>query len=198
MPGNRPALTHGVHAVPHTGAKRWIDPTGEERNTMPEGENPEPTPPKSEFQPISSQEELDRIISQRLARAVPKDYEQIKSELQALQDKDKSELEIANRAATEHLSRAEQAELRALRLEVAVAKGVPLAQAGRLVGTSREELEADADVFLADYSSPSGDGSPAKQDPKPGTNAAQQGQEALAESDEAEAWARQLFGVSGQ
>lgn len=54
---------------------------------------------------------------------------------------DKTEAE--KRAAAEQ--RAADAELRALRLEVAAAKGLTPAQAKRLVGASREELEADAD-----------------------------------------------------
>lgn len=40
---------------------------------------------------------------------------------------------------------ARESELKALRFEVAAAKGIPLAAAARLAGSSREELEADAD-----------------------------------------------------
>ena len=59
---------------------------------------------------------------------------------------EKSEAE--KRTAAE--KRAEEAELRALRLEVATDKGLPPKLAKRLVGATREELEADADELLSD------------------------------------------------
>ena len=46
------------------------------------------------------------------------------------------------------MKRAEEAELRAMRLEVAADKGLTPAQAKRLVGATKEELEADADEIL--------------------------------------------------
>jgi hypothetical protein len=74
-------------------------------------------------------------------------------------DADKTETE--KRAAAD--ARADAAELRATRLEVAHAKGLTPAQAKRLVGTTREELEADADEVLRDFPT-----TPAKQAaPKP-------------------------------
>lgn len=60
---------------------------------------------------------------------------------------DKTEAE--RRAAAEQ--RAVDAEQRATRLEVAHEKGLTPAQAKRLVGTTREELEADADEVLRDF-----------------------------------------------
>ncbi|WP_329013200.1 hypothetical protein OG271_03970 [Micromonospora rifamycinica] len=74
---------------------------------------------------------------------------------------DKSEAE--KRQAAEQ--RAEQAELRALRLEVAAEKGLTPAQAKRLVGGSREELEADADDILATF--PTSPAQPERKTPKP-------------------------------
>ncbi len=62
-------------------------------------------------------------------------------------DADKTEAE--KRAAAEQ--RAADAELRATRLEVAHEKGLTPAQAKRLVGATREELEADADEVLRDF-----------------------------------------------
>lgn len=61
-------------------------------------------------------------------------------------DADKSADE--RRAAAE--KRAEEAELKALRLEVAHEKGLTPKLAKRLVGATREELEADADELLDD------------------------------------------------
>ena len=70
-----------------------------------------------------------------------------------------SEFENANKTETQKLSeRAESAEKRAsdaegrlTRLEVAIDKGLTPAQAKRLVGETREELEADADDLLATF-----------------------------------------------
>lgn len=48
-------------------------------------------------------------------------------------------------------SKAAAAELKATRLEVAYDKGIPTKQAHRLQGTTKEELEADADEFLESF-----------------------------------------------
>jgi hypothetical protein len=64
-------------------------------------------------------------------------------------------------------ARAEQAErertetaAKATRLEVAFDKGLTPAQAKRLVGTTREELEADAEEILRDFPALKPDGRP--------------------------------------
>jgi hypothetical protein len=57
--------------------------------------------------------------------------------------------------------KAAEAETRAMRLEVAQAKGLNAAQAKRLQGTTREELERDADDLLAAFPTPpAADGKP--------------------------------------
>jgi hypothetical protein len=68
--------------------------------------------------------------------------------LKELEDADKSEIEKAAAKAAEAEKRAADAELKALRLEVASDKKLTPAQAKRLVGSTREELEADADDLL--------------------------------------------------
>jgi hypothetical protein len=78
---------------------------------------------------------------------------------------DKSEAE--KRAAAEQ--RAADAELRATRLEVAHEKGLTPAQAKRLVGATKEELEADADEILRDF--PTGTAKPAAPKPDPSQGA---------------------------
>lgn len=65
-------------------------------------------------------------------------------------DADKTEIQKAADLATAATARADAAEARALRLEVAAAKGLKPGQAKRLQGTTKEELEADADEMLAD------------------------------------------------
>jgi hypothetical protein len=81
----------------------------------------------------------------------------LKARLQELEDRDKSDGEkLAGRIAAAE-KRADEAEARALRLEVAHSKGLTAAQARRLVGASKEELEADADDLLASFSPPKSD-----------------------------------------
>lgn len=64
------------------------------------------------------------------------------------EDASKSDIEKLSERAAAAEKRAEEAERRALRMEVAQAKGLTPAQAKRLTGSTREELEADADDLL--------------------------------------------------
>lgn len=67
--------------------------------------------------------------------------------------------------------KAAEAESRALRAEVAQAKGLTAAQARRLQGSTREELEADADDLLASFPAPQGDGKVGTPRPDPSQGA---------------------------
>lgn len=110
-----------------------------------------------------TQAELEQKIGERLARERSKygDYDQLKSaaeELAKIKDQQATETEKALKAAAKDTESRIRAELepRMLRLEVALAKGLPedlaakvLSAAKRLVGTTREELEADADEFFS-------------------------------------------------
>lgn len=80
--------------------------------------------------------------------------------LTEIEDQGKSELEkLTARAEQAERERAEVTG-RALRLEVAFEKGLTPQQAKRLVGASREELEADADEILRDFPALKPDGRP--------------------------------------
>lgn len=81
-------------------------------------------------------------------------------------DAEKSELQKASDALSAAEKRAIEAEARVLRLEVAQAKGLPPALAKRLQGSTREELEADADELLAAVPPKAGD-PPTRPGPKP-------------------------------
>lgn len=135
--------------------------TGPEGN--PDGGNadtPTPVPDKPNFAPIESQEEFDKRIGQRLAKERDKyaDYDDLKSqaaEYQKYLDSQKDEQTKLNEAYEQ--SQQELADLRKqladhevnqLRAEIAAEKGLTLKQAKRLSGTTREELEADADDLL--------------------------------------------------
>jgi hypothetical protein len=86
--------------------------------------------------------------------------------LKELEDADKTEIQKLSDLAAEAQKRADMAEAQLLRIQVAMAKGLTEAQAKRLVGTTREELEADADELIASFK-PADAGNP-KADPGPG------------------------------
>lgn len=68
---------------------------------------------------------------------------------------DQQRRESADKAVADKLAelekKAEEADARALRAEVASTKGLTPAQAKRLAGSTREELEADADDILESF-----------------------------------------------
>lgn len=75
-----------------------------------------------------------------------KEAETLRLKLKEFEDRDKTE---ADKLA-ERLANAEARALQADRLEIALEKGLSRSQAKRLVGATREELEADADELLED------------------------------------------------
>lgn len=111
------------------------------------GENTEPV---TEFKAPASQADLDRIIQDRVARERAKfaDYDDVKARAAKL-----SEIEEANKTETEKVAerlaiaekRAAELEVKSLRSDVALAKGVP---AALLTGSTQEELEAAADALI--------------------------------------------------
>lgn len=64
--------------------------------------------------------------------------------LQAIDDRDKTEQQRLSEKATTLETRASEAELRLLRYEIAAERGLDMAAARFLTGTSREEVEASA------------------------------------------------------
>jgi len=75
-------------------------------------------------------------------------------------DAKKDDLTKAQEAQAALQKQLDDTTLENTRLRVALAKGLSEKQAARLVGATREELEADADDFLADLA-------PKKDDPEP-------------------------------
>lgn len=71
--------------------------------------------------------------------------------LAEIEDKDKTETQRLSEDRDTHKSRAEKAEAELLRLQVGIDKGLTPAQARRLVGTTKEELVADADDLLESF-----------------------------------------------
>lgn len=130
-----------------------------------------PPPPEPSDQGGRQRDEVARYKA--IARQHEKAHKEAQAELQALKDAQKSDIERASEAARSWQARAEQAELRALRMEVAARKGLTDAQARRLQGSTEEELEADADELVAAFKPPAppeGEGAglpPADRRPQP-------------------------------
>lgn len=70
--------------------------------------------------------------------------------IKAAEDAEKSEVERLQGQVNDLTRQAGAATARADRFEVAAAKGLSIAQARRLVGSTREELEADADEMRSE------------------------------------------------
>lgn len=80
-----------------------------------------------------------------------KEAETLRLKLKEYEDRDKTEAEKSSERLTAAEERAARAELNVLRMEVAAEKGLTPAQAKRLVGATREELEADAEELKATF-----------------------------------------------
>lgn len=89
--------------------------------------------------------------------------------LQELDDANKSELTKAQERAAEAEKASQGHEAIALRLQVAFDKGLTPSQAKRLVGTTRDELEADADEIVRDFAAAKRPSGSIDQGPRGGT-----------------------------
>jgi hypothetical protein len=76
------------------------------------------------------------------------DLRAAQARLQTIDDDGKSELVKEQEKSSSAETRATTAEGQLLRLQVAMGKGLPVEMAGRLSGSTKEELEADADTLL--------------------------------------------------
>ena len=79
------------------------------------------------------------------ARKAESEAKELAARVKEYEERDLSEQERLAKAAEEAKVAAESAEAENLRLRIAVEKGLPLDLADRMVGKTREELEADAD-----------------------------------------------------
>lgn len=130
------------------------------------GDTPVATPPppdddlenvlKDAHNPDAVKAAIDRQKAD--AKAAKQEAADLRSKLQEFEDRDKTAQQKAEEKATTAEQRASAAEAKALRFEVAAAKGVPLSQAHRLQGTTQQELEADAEEFLKDVKPGGGHG----------------------------------------
>lgn len=84
----------------------------------------------------------------RALKKANKEAEQTRLKLKEYEDRDKSETEKLSERNRELESTLTTAEQRAMRLEIALDKGIPKTLAVRLQGDTREEMEKDADELL--------------------------------------------------
>lgn len=121
----------------------------------------------SEFKTIETQEELDKIIKKRLeqkdrevaeaykdymspddVKAMKADYEKQIQDANKLVEDAKVKLQTFDETVSKLTKRAEAAEVSNLKTKVAIDNNVPIKLASRLVGTTEEELKADAQQLL--------------------------------------------------
>ncbi|MFM9703599.1 hypothetical protein [Streptomyces galilaeus] len=114
-----------------------------------------------------------RAAAEKTATAAQKKLDDLAKKLQAFEDRDKTEAQkLAERAQTAE-AEAAKASARLLRFEVAADKKLPAGWANRLQGSSKEELEADAEALLKELGetrqrqSPNYDGGVRKPAPAP-------------------------------
>ncbi|WP_280246162.1 hypothetical protein [Nocardia abscessus] len=130
-----------------------------ETSTETEHQDAAPTSEQKPAEKTLTQSEVDRIVAERVAREKQKfaDYDDLKAAATRLKD-----IENANKSEQQKLAdqvaeltkaladkdaEVEKATLASLKASVAAAKRVP---ASRLHGITKEELEADADAYLAE------------------------------------------------
>lgn len=106
--------------------------------------------PASENEQTNNQGDIPPEVKRALNKA-NKEAEALRLKLKEFEDRDKTELERLTERAEAAERAAAATEVKALRLEVAAEQGLTPAQAKRLVGESREELEADAKELLATF-----------------------------------------------
>ncbi len=106
-----------------------------------------------------TQEQLEAELKKRLDRERAKfaDYDDLKAfkaTADAKADNDKTDAEKLREEMADVKANLEAERVTRLRLEVAAEKGLTPAQAKRLNGASKEELEADADELLTVFPAP--------------------------------------------
>lgn len=130
------------------------------QDTYPVGHHRNPAPPTDEMSDGDDGADLDPRAKAKITKANNearnlrqrlKELEPLAAKAKELEDAGRSDLEKLTADRDQHLSRAEKAEAEAARLAVAIEKGLTKTQAKRLVGSTIEELAADADALLAEF-----------------------------------------------
>lgn len=116
----------------------------------PDAPDPDPKPddptPDPDDKPDPSDDEVARLRA--ALKKANKEAADSRGKLKQHEDAGKSEHEKLTDNLTKATTELTSAQAAAVRFEVALDKGLTKSQAKRLVGTTREELEADADLLL--------------------------------------------------
>ncbi|HMG49389.1 MAG TPA: hypothetical protein VK597_02270 [Inquilinus sp.] len=146
----------------------------DEGTTTAAPETPATGEPTAPVQPKDASEIKVPPEVERALKKANKEAETLRLKLKDIEDRDKTEAQkLAERASTAE-SEVEKARTKLLRYEVAAKKNLPPTLAARLQGSTKEELEADAEVLLKEFGTqaqrqtPSYDGGVRK--PAPATN----------------------------
>jgi hypothetical protein len=113
-----------------------------------ENEETEDTGAKSEELGDAGKRALE--AERKARRKAEAEAKELRDKVKQAEDAEKTELEKLQGQVADITKRAEAAEAKADRFEVAAAKGLSLAQARRLVGSTKEELEQDADEMATE------------------------------------------------
>ena len=130
------------------------DANATEPNVSQDESSGAPTPNAEPKPPWGSDDEFNPQKAWNLIQNLRGDLEKAKPAIQRakeLEDASKTDTQRLTEERDTHRSRADEAEARLLRLEIGLAKGLTPAQSRRLVGTTKAELEADADDLLASF-----------------------------------------------
>lgn len=123
------------------------EPAPQQQTPAPqEPDSQEPTPP------WGSDDQFDPQRAWNLIQNLRGDLDELKpkaARLKELEDAEKTETQRLSDQLAEESTARQEAERRALVLEIATEKGLTPALAKRLSGSTREELEADADELSA-------------------------------------------------
>lgn len=106
--------------------------------------------------PPDAQDYIKRLREENAAKR--NEAKELKTQLEARENEGKSEQERKEQALAESQRTASESTAKLLRYEVAADKGLPLKYAARLQGSTKEELEKDADGLMKDFGL-DGDGS---------------------------------------
>lgn len=134
-----------------------VEPTDDPTTEPPEGaDQPGPDEGKPDTDDVFDAERAKAKIAKANQEAAGlrkrlKELEPLATKAKELEDAQKSESERLTERLTGAEARAKTAEFDLMRLRVGLEKGLTPKQAGRLVGSTKEELEADADDLLADF-----------------------------------------------
>ena len=108
------------------------------------------TAPEAPSNSTESKQDIPAEVKNALKKA-NKEAETLRLKLKEYEDRDKTDLQRLHEERDTLKSERDSLNLKTLQREVADEKGLTAAQARRLVGSTREELEADADDILSAF-----------------------------------------------